>query len=143
MPDEKEVTALLPVKKRGHPPAHPLVRAILGAIISRMPIYDLRTQDDLAAKAHRSVSTWRGWLSGARPYPSLLDVDAFAQAVGARVGLVVHTPATDTVAGGFRMASDESKQIAAAIDGRDPAVRRSILEMVLRYLAYSDTSSPR
>lgn len=64
------------------------VKEITGAIINRAEKELRLTREDLAAKAgKKSASTLYGWRNGWRQNPSLLDVQAYAIAVGWTLGL--------------------------------------------------------
>jgi transcriptional regulator with XRE-family HTH domain len=65
-----------------------LVKELTGAIIARA-VKNGWTREELARRAKKkSASTLYGWRNGTRKNPSLLDLRAFAQAVGLDVRLI-------------------------------------------------------
>jgi transcriptional regulator with XRE-family HTH domain len=65
-----------------------LVKELTGEIIARAEKNGW-TRDELARRAKKkSASTLYGWRNGTRKNPSLLDLRAFAQAVGLDVRLI-------------------------------------------------------
>src|SRR5690348_15938234 len=65
-----------------------LVKDLTGEIIARAEANDW-TREELARRAKKkSASTLYGWRNGTRKNPSLLDLQAFANAVGLNVRLV-------------------------------------------------------
>lgn len=65
-----------------------LVKQLTGEILRLAKERGWKDKDLAAAAKKRSASTFYGWRNKSRKNPSLLDLQAFAQAVGLNVGLV-------------------------------------------------------
>lgn len=93
--------------------------------------WDLRR---LAKEADGPFQSFNNWKQG-HELPKISNLQSFARAVDASVRVLLQDAQHPT--GGLEMASDESIEIAAMLDGLEESQRRKIRDMVARHIAYS------
>lgn len=108
---------------------HPLVRELTGAIW-RIAEPKGWTREKLAEEAGRGVTTWYGWRNASRD-PMLLDLQAFAKAVGLNVRLVGQDGAVQQPAGADL--TSEMRQLITMMDGMPKHVQQDILDFAERH----------
>lgn len=97
-----------------------LVRRLTGEIIKRAEANGW-TRDELARRAKKkSASTLYNWRSGERKSPSLLDLQAFAKAVGLNVGVIDDSAST----------SSDGVKLNAGVEGRLKAETQEVVRLM-------------
>jgi transcriptional regulator with XRE-family HTH domain len=93
----------------------------------------------LGEEAGMPFQSFNNWKQG-HGFPVISNLQGFAHAVGVNVRVVMQD--ADSTEGSLSMASDESREIAALVDGiEDEGQRQKIRDMVARFIAYSGAAS--
>jgi transcriptional regulator with XRE-family HTH domain len=121
---------------------HPLVEALTAAIVKAAEAQSL-SREELSKRAHRAASTLYGWRNGNRESPRLLEIAAFAEAVGLHVALVGAT-VDPAPCGRPHVATDFERQLLASVRAiTDPADQRELMRLVADFvLAHTSGARP-